>query len=57
MGSDTTPNGIKFRLFDRIKPIGQRQLDMRAAGQDPKDVNLDSVKKSNSSNQGTAIVI
>ncbi|KAH8782157.1 hypothetical protein BGZ57DRAFT_926143 [Hyaloscypha finlandica] len=44
MGSDTTPNGIKFQFTDRFRPIAKRQLDMKAAGLDPKDVNLDSVK-------------
>ena len=44
MGSDTTPNGIKFQFTDRFRPIAKRQLDMKAAGLDPKDVNLDSVR-------------
>jgi hypothetical protein len=44
MGSDTTPNGIKFQFTDRFRPIAKRQLDMKAAGLDPKDVNLDSAK-------------
>ena len=44
MGSDTTPNGIKFQFTDRIRPIAKRQFDMRAAGLDPKDVRLDSAK-------------
>jgi hypothetical protein len=44
MGSDTTPNGIKFQFTDRFRPIAKRQLDMKVAGLDPKDVNLDSVR-------------
>ncbi len=44
MGSDVTPNGLRFQFHDRLKPIARRQLDMKAAGQDPKDVDLDSVK-------------
>ena len=44
MGSDTTPNGIKFQFTDRFRPIAKRQLNMRAAGLDPKNVNLGSVK-------------
>jgi hypothetical protein len=51
MGSDTTPNGIKFQFTDRFKPIAKRQLAMRAAGLDPKDVNLDSVKGKGSQGQ------
>jgi hypothetical protein len=51
MGSDTTPNGIRFQFTDRIKPIAKRQFDMRAAGLDPKDVRLDSVKGKGSQGQ------
>lgn len=32
--------------MERYKPIGQRQLEMIDAGQDPKDINLDSIKGS-----------
>ena len=52
MGSDTTPNGIKFQFTDRFRPIAKRQLDMKAAGLDPKDVNLDSVKGKGAQGQG-----
>jgi len=51
MGSDTTPNGIKFQFTDRFRPIAKRQLDMKASGLDPKDVNLDSVKGKGSQGQ------
>ncbi len=51
MGSDTTPNGIKFQFTDRIRPIAKRQFDMRAVGLDPKDVRLDSVKVKGSQGQ------
>jgi hypothetical protein len=51
MGSDTTPNGIKFQFTDRFRPIAKRQLDMKAAGLDPKDIDLDSVKGKGSKGQ------
>ena len=51
MGSDTTPNGIKFQFTDRIRPIAKRQFDMRAAGLDPKDVRLESAKGKGSQGQ------
>lgn len=44
MGTDVTPNGLKFQFTDRYRPIANRQLEMQAAGQDPKDIDLDSVK-------------
>ena len=44
MGSDVTPNGLRFQFTDRYRPIANRQLEMQAAGQDPKDIDLDSVK-------------
>lgn len=43
-GSDATPNGLRFQFTDRFKPVAKRQLDMLAAGQDPKDINLDDCK-------------
>ncbi|KAL5315806.1 hypothetical protein ACEPPN_016678 [Leptodophora sp. 'Broadleaf-Isolate-01'] len=43
MGSDVTPNGLKFQFTDRIKPIGKKQQEMRSAGLDPKDIDLDSL--------------
>lgn len=46
MGTDVTPNGLKFQLTDRIRPIGKRQLDALASGADPKDVDLGGVKGS-----------
>ena len=49
MGSDVTPNGIKFQFTDRYRPIAKRQLEMQAAGEDPKDIDLDSVKGSKGS--------
>lgn len=53
MGSDTTPNGIKFQFTDRIRPIAKRQFDMRAAGLDPKDVRLDRAKGKGSQGQNS----
>ncbi|CZR56747.1 uncharacterized protein PAC_06636 [Phialocephala subalpina] len=44
MGSDATPNGIRFQFTDRFKPIAKRQLEMKGAGLDGKDIDLDSVK-------------
>jgi hypothetical protein len=46
MGSDVTPNGIKFQFTDKIKPIGRSQLDALAQGSDPKDVDLGVTAKS-----------
>lgn len=42
MGSDTTPNGIRFQFTDRFRPLSKRQLAMLANGQDPKDVVVDT---------------
>ena len=42
MGSDTTPNGIRFQFTDRLRPLSKRQLAMLAKGQDPKDVVVDA---------------
>lgn len=54
MGSDTTPNGLRFQFTDRIKPVAQRQLDMRKAGLDPKDVDLE-VKSKQSKGQRSSL--
>jgi hypothetical protein len=56
MGSDTTPNGLKFQFTDRIRPVSRRQLEMRAADLDPKDVNLDSVKGKGSQGQNFYLI-
>jgi len=48
MGSDCTPNGIRFQISDRYRPVAKRQLEMKASGQDPKDV-LDHVKGAHAS--------
>jgi len=45
MGTDVTPHGLRYQLTDRIRPIGKLQLHALAAGQDPKDVNLDVTAK------------
>ncbi|EHL01447.1 hypothetical protein M7I_2537 [Glarea lozoyensis 74030] len=42
MGSDTTPNGLRFQVTDRLRPLSKRQLAMLASGQDPKDVAIDA---------------
>jgi hypothetical protein len=47
MGSDATPNGLRFQFADRFKPIAKRQLDALACGADPKDVDLSTVGKGN----------
>lgn len=41
MGTDTTPNGIIFQFTDRFKSLAKRQLAMRDACLDPKDVVVD----------------
>ncbi|PVH77945.1 hypothetical protein DL98DRAFT_422919 [Cadophora sp. DSE1049] len=43
MGSDVTPHGLRFQFTDRIKPIGKKLQEMRSAGLDPKDIDLDSL--------------
>lgn len=43
-GSDATPNGLRFQFTDRFKPVAKRQLDMLAAGEDPKNINLEDCK-------------
>ncbi|TVY90620.1 hypothetical protein LAWI1_G001155 [Lachnellula willkommii] len=43
-GSDCTPNGLRFQFTDRIKPVVNRQLDMLAEGNDPKDIILGDCK-------------
>lgn len=55
-GSDCTPNGLRFQLADRIKPLGNRQLDMLAEGNDPKDIIL-SDSKSAKGGKGQTILI
>lgn len=51
MGSDVTSKGIRFQFDDRLKPIAKRQLEMKEDGLDPKDVDLDSVKKAGTINK------
>jgi hypothetical protein len=51
MGGDTTSKGIRFQIDDRFKPIAKRQLEMKQNGLDPKDIDLDSIKKSNKKGQ------
>ena len=45
MGSDVTPNGIRFQYQDRIKPLAQKQLAMKASGLDPKDADTTYASK------------
>lgn len=52
MGSDTTPNGIRFQFTDRFNPIAKRQLEMKSSGLDGKDIDLDSVKGGKSAKKG-----
>jgi len=49
MGSDVTANGLRFQFTDRFRPIAKRMLAMKAAGDDPKDLDLDSVKNGKAS--------
>ncbi|CAD6443648.1 ba322ab6-cabc-4c17-89f2-6995816ea521 [Sclerotinia trifoliorum] len=46
MGSDVSAEAIKQQIGKRIKVIGSRQTKMRAAGQDPKDVDLEDLMPS-----------
>ncbi|KAH7389067.1 hypothetical protein BKA64DRAFT_129400 [Cadophora sp. MPI-SDFR-AT-0126] len=43
MGSDVTPNGLRFQFTDRIRPIGKKLQEMKSAGLDPKDIDLESL--------------
>jgi hypothetical protein len=42
MGSDVTPNGLRFQFTDRFRPVAKRQLEILEAGGDPKDVDLNT---------------
>ena len=53
MGSDCTPNGLRFQFTDRFRPMAKRQLDMLAAGLDPKHVSVGPVKGS----KGTSLLL
>ncbi|KAB8303400.1 hypothetical protein EYC80_004828 [Monilinia laxa] len=46
MGSDVTTEAIKQQISKRIKVLGSRQTQMREAGQDPKDVDLEDLMPS-----------
>ncbi|EDN97078.1 predicted protein [Sclerotinia sclerotiorum 1980 UF-70] len=46
MGSDVSTEAIKQQIGKRIKVIGSRQTKMRAAGQDPKNVDLEDLMSS-----------
>lgn len=46
MGSDVTIEAIKQQISKRIKALGSRQIQMREAGQDPKDVDLEDLMPS-----------
>lgn len=43
MGSDVTIDAIKQQIGKRIKVLGSRQIKMRVAGQDPKNVDLEDL--------------
>ncbi|CCD46341.1 hypothetical protein BofuT4_P118910.1 [Botrytis cinerea T4] len=43
MGSDVTIEAIKQQIGKRIKVLGSRQTEMRAAGHDPKNVDLEDL--------------
>ena len=47
MGSDVTPNALRFQFTDRIRPISKRQLSALWSGVDPKDVDLSGAKGGN----------
>lgn len=40
MGKDTTVSALKSEVGERIKAIGNHQIRMRAAGQDPSKINI-----------------
>ncbi|KAF4613410.1 hypothetical protein G7Y89_g15477 [Cudoniella acicularis] len=44
MGSDVTKKAVECQISQSIKFIGKRQLEMLASSQDPKDIDLGSVK-------------
>jgi hypothetical protein len=56
-GSDCTPNGLRFQFTDRFKPVAKRQLDMLAAGNDPKDIDLDDCKPTKGSKGQTVLLL
>ncbi|PBP20182.1 hypothetical protein BUE80_DR009006 [Diplocarpon rosae] len=52
MGSDVTRNGLRFQFTDRIRPIGNRLVEMRAAGEDAKDLDLSTLHSAKGSKTG-----
>ncbi|EKD13417.1 hypothetical protein MBM_08500 [Drepanopeziza brunnea f. sp. 'multigermtubi' MB_m1] len=53
MGSDVTPSGLRFQFNDRIRPVGNRMVEMRAAGEDAKHLNLDGLYSAKGSKRAT----
>ncbi|KAI9647275.1 hypothetical protein NHQ30_003658 [Ciborinia camelliae] len=49
MGSDVSTEAIKQQISKRIKVLGSLQTKMRAAGQDPKDVDIENFMPSKKS--------
>ena len=43
MGSDVTVAALKWGLDDRVKPLSKILLAMQAAGQDAKDLDVETV--------------
>lgn len=44
MGEGITGKAISWQFYDRFKPIGDRMAEMKANGEDPGKIDLDSVK-------------
>ncbi|OWP05339.1 hypothetical protein B2J93_8081 [Marssonina coronariae] len=44
MGSDITSKALRHQIGGSIKAVGQMQLAMLAAGKDPKDLDVGTVK-------------
>ena len=40
MGTDCSANSLSLHINGKIQPFGQRQLEMRNAGLDPKDIEI-----------------
>ena len=52
MGSDSTPNGIKFQFHNHFKQVAKRQAELKCAGADPKDVDIKPVPQGSAKKGG-----
>jgi hypothetical protein len=52
MGEGITGKAISWQFYDRFKPIGDRMAEMKANGEDPGKIDLDSVKGAPGKGQG-----